>query len=158
MWMDGNYPSQFRCFPVRLHGHASDEGVAGRHRYRDMAPDATIKGIEADIVAMLTPQFQLDFALGLLNAEFDEFESQNPIYPGTPVQDLAGNKLPVSPEYSGMIGATYTWPLQSGDLDLRGELAFSDEFLDHGFRRRDLRTSQPMSRATRSSPIGATAA
>ncbi|MDY0067576.1 MAG: TonB-dependent receptor [Steroidobacteraceae bacterium] len=92
------------------------------------ASDATIEGLEIELQALLTPRLSLNFALGLLNAEFDEFESQNPIYPGTPVQDLAGNKLPVAPEYNGSLGAAYAWDLPGGQLTLRGEWLFSDEF------------------------------
>lgn len=125
-WLDGRVRANFAAFMydyTDMHQTKVLPGVT----LTENASDATIQGFEAEIVALLTEQFQLNFALGLLDAEFDEFESQNPIYPGTPVQDLAGKKLPIAPKYSGMLGATYSWPLAEGSLKLRGEVAFSDE-------------------------------
>lgn len=97
------------------------------------ASDATIKGLEIELQALLTSQLSLNFSLGLLEAEFDKFESQNPIYPGTPVQNLAGNKLPIAPEYNASLGASYRWDFVHGDLTLRGEWNFSDEFYATAF-------------------------
>ncbi len=97
------------------------------------ASDATIEGLEVEVQALLTSQLSLNFSLGLLNAEFDEFESQNPIYPGTPVQDLAGNKLPIAPDYNSSIAASYRWDLPEGELTLRGEWNFSGDFYATAF-------------------------
>lgn len=125
-WLDGRVRANFAAFHydyTDMHQTKVLPGVT----LTENASDATIQGFEAEIVASVTERLQLNFNLGLLDAKFDEFESQNPIYPGTPVQNLAGNKLPIAPNYNGMIAATYVWPFASGGLRLRGEVAFSDE-------------------------------
>ena len=76
----------------------------------------------------MTERFQVDVAVGVLDAEFDEFESQNPSFPGTPPQNLAGNQLPQAPDLSVTVAAEYSWDVGLGDLTLRGEMVHSDDY------------------------------
>lgn len=92
------------------------------------AATASIQGFELETKMLLTDRFQVDIALGVLDAEFDEFVSQNPSFPGTPPQDLSGNQLPQAPDLTLSVAAEYTWDIASGDLTLRGELVHSDEY------------------------------
>jgi iron complex outermembrane receptor protein len=92
------------------------------------AADASITGLEAELKALITDNLQVDVALGLLDAEFEDFESQNPSFPGTAPEDLAGNKLPLAPEATLNIGAEYAWQLGNAELTLRGEMVYSDEY------------------------------
>lgn len=92
------------------------------------AATASIQGFELETKMLLTDRFQVDVALGVLDAEFDEFESQNPSFPGTPPQDLSGNQMPQAPDLSLTVAAEYTWDVMSGDLTLRGEMVHSDEY------------------------------
>jgi iron complex outermembrane receptor protein len=92
------------------------------------AATASIQGLELEAKWLVTDRLQVDVALGLLDAEFDEFESQNPSFPGTPPQDLSGNQLPQAPDMSLTIAAEYSWDVMDGDLTLRGEMVHSDEY------------------------------
>ena len=92
------------------------------------AANASITGFEAEIKALLTDRLQLDVALGILDNEFEDYESQNPSFPGTPPRDLAGNQLPLAPEVSLTIAAEYAWDLPNASLTLRGEMTHSDEY------------------------------
>lgn len=134
-WIDGRLRANFAAFLydyTDMHQTKVLPGIT----VTENASDATIKGFEAEIQALITSQFQMNFVLGLLDAKFDRFESQNPIYPGTPVQDLSGYRLPIAADYSGSLGATYSWPTQQGTWRLRGELAFSDSFYTTAFNER----------------------
>ncbi len=48
------------------------------------AANASITGLEFEAKWLITDNFQADLAVGILDAEFDDFESQNPSFPGTP--------------------------------------------------------------------------
>lgn len=92
------------------------------------AATAGITGLEFEAKALITDRFQIDVALGLLDAEFDDFESQNPSFPGTPPQDLSGNQLPQAPDMTLTVAGEYTWDVFDGNLTLRGEAIFSDDY------------------------------
>lgn len=93
------------------------------------AAEASIQGMEAEITVLITPQFVLDFSLGILDAEFDEYTALDGSFPAAGPQDLAGNNLPQAPEYSGLVAANYTWEgVKNGDVTLRAEVSFSDEY------------------------------
>ena len=92
------------------------------------AADASISGLEFEVKALVTDNLQVDMSLGLLDAEFDNFESENPSFPGTPVQDLSGNKLPLAQDVTFSLAAEYTWGAFDGDLTFRGEMTYSDDY------------------------------
>ncbi|WP_027948806.1 TonB-dependent receptor [Haliea salexigens] len=92
------------------------------------AATASIQGLELEAKLLMTERFQVDVAVGVLDAEFDEFESQNPSFPGTPPQNLAGNQLPQAPDLSVTVAAEYSWDVGLGDLTLRGEMVHSDDY------------------------------
>ena len=92
------------------------------------AANASISGVELELKALVTDRLQLDFSLGMLDAEFDDFESQNPSFPGTPPQDLAGNQLPQAPDLTASVAAEYSWDLANAQLTARGEFTYSDEY------------------------------
>jgi iron complex outermembrane receptor protein len=92
------------------------------------AANASISGMELELKALVTDRLQLDFSLGMLEAEFDDFESQNPSFPGTSPQDLAGNQLPQAPDLTASIAAEYSWDLANAELTARGEFTYSDEY------------------------------
>ncbi|EED35487.1 TonB-dependent receptor, plug [Luminiphilus syltensis NOR5-1B] len=100
------------------------------------AANAGIEGLEFEAKMLLTDNFQIDASLGILNAEFEDFESENPTFPGTPPQDLSGNQLPQAPDVTANIAAEYTWTVKGGDLTLRGEAVYSDEYYLTSFNER----------------------
>ena len=92
------------------------------------AANASITGFEAEIKALLTDKLQLDIAFGMLDAQFEDYESQNPSFPGTPPSDLAGNQLPLAPDLSLTVAAEYGWDVSNARLTLRGEMTHSDAY------------------------------
>ena len=92
------------------------------------AANASITGLEFEAKWLITDNFQADLAVGILDAEFEDFESQNPSFPGTPPQDLAGNQLPQAPDLTVNLAAEYGWDMFSGRMSLRGEFIYSDEY------------------------------
>jgi len=71
------------------------------------AANAGIEGLEFEAKMLLTERFQVDVSLGILNAEFEDFSSENPSFPGTSPQDLAGRQLPQAPDVTANIAAEY---------------------------------------------------
>ena len=100
------------------------------------AANASITGFEAEIKALVTDKLQMDIALGVLDAEFEDYESQNPSFPGTPPRDLAGNRLPLAPKVSLTLAAEYGWDLANARLTLRCEMAHSDSYYMTAFNER----------------------
>lgn len=99
------------------------------------AGSSTVWGIEAEFKALLTDDFEIDGNIAYLNAEFDEFCTQDtrdltrPIdnvnCPGTP--NLAGNKLPRSPDIQTNLGGTYTRQIGSLEGFVRMEWQYTGQ-------------------------------
>ncbi|MFK7914690.1 MAG: TonB-dependent receptor [Pseudomonadales bacterium] len=57
------------------------------------------QGFEAEVTWLATPNLQVDFNLGYLDHEYDEFDLNG--------QDLSGNEVPFSPELKWGVSVTY---------------------------------------------------
>ena len=102
------------------------------------AASSTIWGLELEIAALISENFRLDGSFAYLNAEFDEFCTNdgrdltrpinNTVCPGTP--NLAGNKLPRAPDGTGNLALSYIQPVgDSGNMDARVEWQYTgDQF------------------------------
>ncbi|MFQ5609629.1 MAG: TonB-dependent receptor domain-containing protein, partial [Woeseiaceae bacterium] len=64
------------------------------------AADATIFGGEIELLAQPVDNWRVNAGLSLLNAEFDEFLTEDPSNPQLGTIDLNGNNLPRSPDFS----------------------------------------------------------
>lgn len=101
------------------------------------AAAAKIYGLEAEIVAKPTEAFQIDLTGAYLNATFSKFVTADNARPagdgvttddfGNPAFNLKGNRLSQSPKFSGKFGATYTIPVTSGRLSVRGEAVYTSK-------------------------------
>jgi outer membrane receptor protein involved in Fe transport len=94
------------------------------------AASARSQGVETDVRWAVTDEFILGASLALLDATWDDYRdaqctaldfSRAPnagcsVSPGTGllVQDLSGEDLLMSPDWSGNVSAEYFWPLASG--------------------------------------------
>lgn len=89
------------------------------------AAAATIQGLEVEVLAVPTDGLTLSASLGLLDAEYDEFDIQV----GGVATDVSSRDLVNTPEVSGSFAATYEFPL-SGSLNgvLHGDLAYRDSY------------------------------
>jgi len=112
------------------------------------AAEATITGLEVEGLLLLTDSFELNFALGMLDAEFDSFifappaqpvppvgfpppsenPAQRPAAPPTPV-DFAGNQLSRAPELTFAIGAQQRFSVDNdgSTITIRADYYYQDE-------------------------------
>ncbi|REK08867.1 MAG: TonB-dependent receptor [Acidobacteria bacterium] len=121
------------------------------------AAEATVNGLELDLVAR--PSRALTFTLGvsLLDDEFDSFRSQDPLAAAAaqnalraqgifdpvllaqaaaavPTRDLSGNGLPRAPDYSISAALQHRWDLRrAGALTTRLQLDATDDVAYDGF-------------------------
>lgn len=115
------------------------------------AAEATVNGLELDLVARPTSQFQLELGISLLDDEFDSFATQNPFdvaraqdalnaqgnfdpaalaaaAAAVPLTDLSGESLLRAPDFSGQLAAQYSFLFgDAGALTARAQLVVSDD-------------------------------
>jgi len=85
-------------------------------------------GLELELMALITENFQIDASLAYLDAAYKEFSSADPIDPTATLQDLSGNNLPRSPEVSFNLGLEYTWYLDDlGSVTARVATSYMGE-------------------------------
>jgi iron complex outermembrane receptor protein len=89
--------------------------------YIGNAANASVSGIEFDLVAQPTAHLNISAGLGLLDASFDRFIEQYGV-------DLKGNDLPFAPSFSASLAAEYSWSISSAvGAFVRVEGAYRDE-------------------------------
>lgn len=88
------------------------------------AASATIKGLEAEFRAQLAEGLTLNGALGLLDANYDEFDT---LVNGV-VTDVSGRDMRRTPDLSGSIGVNYMIPISVGTIDLAGSYRHVSRF------------------------------
>ena len=99
------------------------------------APKSNIKGAELEVVALPTPDLQLSFNGGYLDAKLRKFSNSRTL-PGetpSPLLNLAGKDLPYVPPFTLNFDAAYKFPVIPGfvgsvDLQysLRGRVYFNE--------------------------------
>lgn len=97
------------------------------------AAEATINGVELELVQQVTPEFSFIFNGGWLDATFDEFLTEDSARPQLGPLSLAGNDLPNAPAYTLSFGPAYERDLSGGGrlslsarYDWRSEVYFSE--------------------------------
>lgn len=105
-------------------------------------PGGDVFGLELDGKFLLTEHLRIDGSLGLFNSEYDGFTTGNPARPGpggTLMQeDIGGNRFIGTPDTAIALGANYTVPLDSGDLNFRIDTAYRSETNFDIFNNEDL--------------------
>lgn len=90
------------------------------------AAEAEVTGLEVDINALITENFQVDLGLSWLDAEFGEYFAVDP-ETGDEV-NLKGNDMPMSPDFTANLGMQYTVFLNGlGELSARTDIFHSGE-------------------------------
>ncbi len=75
------------------------------------ASAATIYGAEMEMEAHLTEAVKVTSSATWLNTQYDELESNDPVFPELGERDLAGNKIIRAPEFQFNIGGEYMAPV-----------------------------------------------
>ena len=126
------------------------------------AASARIRGLDFELSVRPSPQFAFDLSLELLDDEFVEFTSLDPVLQAQfveqllaaglidpsqvllggggalpiPPSDLSGNGLPRAPDLSATASLSYTFELgSSGSLTARGEYQYTDDVAFDSFER-----------------------
>jgi iron complex outermembrane recepter protein len=101
------------------------------------ATNAKSYGAELEVQAKVTKAFSLDGSVSFLHARYGTFIVRDTQL-NTPFQDLAGNKLPLSPSTKYNFGAQYDLELggNAGEISLRGDYSWSAEQFGNALNRR----------------------
>ena len=91
------------------------------------AGDAEVLGFEADMVLAVTDRFVVDGNFSYLDTELEDLMAADLNNPQNTSIDQSGNPLPRAPEFTFGFGAAYTWPIQPGELMLRGDYYYMDD-------------------------------
>ncbi|MEH6585758.1 MAG: TonB-dependent receptor [Halioglobus sp.] len=93
------------------------------------AGEVTSYGIEADLMWLATDNLTIDGTLGLLDAEYDEFDCNRSGVPGSPDEDCTDFDVKRTPDATGSLGATYSFGLSKGGaMDLNVNATYTDSF------------------------------
>lgn len=95
--------------------------TAGGLQFIENASDASIKGLEFDLQALVTENFEVGGSLGILDSEYKNFNRTNT---GT-TEDLSGNRLIGAPNSQFNLYGRYTLPTSVGDFVLRGDFTYT---------------------------------
>lgn len=102
------------------------------------AATAKIYGLEAEVLAKISPQFEITLNGAWLHARFDDYISSDAARPAgdgsgvldpttqLPAFNLHGNRLSQSPDFTFFVAPQYMVPTGVGDFTLRGELSWRD--------------------------------
>lgn len=86
-------------------------------QFIENASDARIYGVEFELHALVTRNWELTASAGFLRSEYLDFVRGS--------EDLSGNRLIGSPDVQWNLLSVYTIPLASGSIALRGDLTFT---------------------------------
>lgn len=98
------------------------------------AAQAEITGFELEFTGQMTDQFRLEASLGYVDASYEDFTGLDFDLDGDQDADDAAFAEDLEfvrvPELTGYLAGTYSWPLASGELALRGSYAYTGEFFN----------------------------
>ena len=107
------------------------------------AAEVSNYGLEAELAALVTSAFAIDAHASFQHGRFDSFLSGDPLYrrgpdgirnSGDELYDLSGNHIPNNPDFSGHLGAQYTWSIGNlGSLAIRGQTYYQTEVYSRAF-------------------------
>ena len=102
------------------------------------AARARIKGVEAEITALPLPHLQFDLTAAVLDSQYLDFQTSDPVRPALGVLNLAGNPLSLAPAYTVASGLQYTIETPAGKFTLRGEGVWAGRTYFNPFHRQDI--------------------
>ena len=89
------------------------------------AAEATIKGADVEVSAIVFDTISIDLGMAYLDAKFDRYMTE---LNGAPF-DASGNHLPAAPEFTTNLGLEYRHPSEvfSGNFSIRADYFYSEE-------------------------------
>ncbi|MFM6853135.1 MAG: TonB-dependent receptor [Sphingopyxis sp.] len=90
------------------------------------AASSRIMGLEAELTAVPVPGLTINASLAYLSAEYRNFQFLEPNGSST---DLSGQRLQNAPEWSGVVGFNYEFPLGGLDARIGANYTFTSEKL-----------------------------
>lgn len=114
------------------------------------AEEASIRGLDFDFVWLIAPHLVDGLALvggagWLETAEYTSYPNATGYTNDTGIPntnaDFSGNRIVKTPTYSGNLGLSKTWSLGRGELEVAGNVFFTDEFFNEPSNRE--KTIQP---------------
>ncbi len=92
------------------------------------AAAAEVKGAEIEAAWKATDNLSFDAGIAWLDATFASFTNLDTLDPAKGFQDVSGNRLPNSPEWSINLGAAYTTgPTTAGSFTARADVGYRSE-------------------------------
>lgn len=102
-------------------------GFIGAATTKDNLGRATVRGFEAELTAVITENFVINASLGTLDDEIDDVEGGLLMSGRFTITE--SNDLPMTPDFSGSIGAEYTYRIANGGrVVARADYAFKDDY------------------------------
>jgi iron complex outermembrane receptor protein len=86
------------------------------------AGEADIQGVEVELLARPTPDFELSLNVGYMDQEYTSLTA-DALRSGFRLS----NRLPMTPEWNGALGLQYAWSLGAGSLAVRGDYIYRSE-------------------------------
>jgi len=100
------------------------------------AAEATIQGFELELLLRPIGGLALDGSVAFIDATFDEYFDEDPSDPTDTVQDLSGNRISKTPEWTVKLGAQYTVDMGDwGFLTPRIDFYWQDEYYARQFNK-----------------------
>ncbi len=142
------FKSDFRDGRMRLNVAAFQNEIKDMQRELNMgdpqvivlqatinAGDVTIKGFEADFIALLSDNFSINLSYGWQDGEYDNFNPFVPAFEGAlrlagvlgPTDVLIGNELPRLAPTNYNVGFSWDFPLSSGLINIAANHSFREE-------------------------------
>ncbi|KRB86377.1 hypothetical protein ASE00_06605 [Sphingomonas sp. Root710] len=130
-YFDGRLQANLAAFHMK-YDNLQVSQVIGTASTLSNAAKATITGLEAEFALRPVEHLRIDLSGAYTDAKFDKFITQDSARPYLGVLNLAGNRLPQAPEWSGSAGIFYDIPMSDGTLtpsaryDWKSRMFFSE--------------------------------
>ncbi|MXW49054.1 MAG: TonB-dependent receptor [Gammaproteobacteria bacterium] len=146
-WWDGRMRLNAAAFyydykDLQLQTFLADRGAGAAATQIENAGEATLQGLDLDVVLQATEALTFEASLAFLDGELDEWVTVDPDRPTEGVFDRDGNAMPRAPDFTASLAVEHRVDLGDlGSLTLRGEFyhrdkiyftAFEDARVDQG--------------------------
>jgi len=125
-WLDSRLRTNFAVFYAEQSDvQRSATGITNTGQATSFirnAAEATVQGVEFELVAVPWEGMEASFVLGTLDAEYDEFIDSTGL-------DRSKETPPQSPEYNYSVSLTQNIPVSYGEWVLHADYAYVDDFV-----------------------------